>query len=152
MLGTILYVPETNWVILSEKNLGEAFLPLARIKYIFAISGGGVVLLVFIFAFVISGNINITIRRLIDGAKRIAGGDLEHLITVGKRNDEIGELSESFIDMSKKLKISHERLEEYSHTLEQKVEDRTVELSKANKKLQKQDELKTEFYQRYHMN
>ena len=52
VLCTALYVPETNWVIVSEKDVKEAFLPLARITYIFAISGGVALLLVFIFAFV----------------------------------------------------------------------------------------------------
>ena len=40
VLGSAMYVPETNWVILSEKNIKDAFLPLIKIKYIFLISGG----------------------------------------------------------------------------------------------------------------
>jgi signal transduction histidine kinase len=145
VLCTALYVPETNWVILSEKDVKEASLPLAKIKYIFAIAGGVAMLMVFIFALIVSHNINTVIKRLIKGTKRIASGDLTHLITVGKRKDEIGELSESFIDMSGKLKVSHERLEEHRRTLEQKVEDKTLELRTANKKLQEQDEMKTDF-------
>ncbi len=145
VLYKTLFVPETNWVILTEKGVKEAFLPLTRIKYIFAISGGVALLLVFIFALVVSGKINAIIKNLLEGTKRIADGDLEHPITVVRSKDEIGELSESFVEMSKKLKISHERLEDYSRTLEQKVEDRTLELRTANKKLQEQDEVKTDF-------
>ena len=145
VLCKTLFVPETNWVILTEKGIKEAFLPLTRIKYIFAISGGVALLLVCIFALVVSGKINAIIKNLLEGTKRIADGDLEHPITVVRSKDEIGELSESFVEMSKKLKISHERLEDYSRTLEQKVEERTLELREANKKLQEQDEVKTDF-------
>jgi signal transduction histidine kinase len=145
VLCTALYVPETNWVILSEKNVKEAFLPLARITHIFAISGGVALFLVFIFAFVVSGKINSAIRNLLEGIRRIASGDLNHPIAVIRSKDEIGELSESFVKMSKKLRISHEKLEEHSRTLELKVEERTGELREANRKLQEIDRTKTEF-------
>jgi PAS domain S-box-containing protein len=103
VLGTVLFVPEANWVIVAEKNIKEAFLPLTEIKYIFIISGFGVISLVFIFAFVISGNVSAIIRKLIEGTRRVANGDLEHPIVIGKRKDEIKELGESFNFMMKEL-------------------------------------------------
>ena len=142
---TALYVPEANWIILSERDVKDAFLPLTRITHIFAISGGVALLLVFIFAFAVSGKINSVIKNLLEGIRRIKHGDLEHPISVIRSNDEIGELSESFVKMSKRLKISHEKLEEHSRTLEQKVEERTGELKEANKRLQESDRAKTEF-------
>ncbi|MFQ5965199.1 MAG: PAS domain S-box protein [Candidatus Scalinduaceae bacterium] len=110
VLSTVLFVPETNWVILAEKNIKEAFLPLTRIKYIFAISGGGAIFLVFLFAFVISGNINAIIKKLIEGTRRVADGDLEHPIIIGKRKDEIRELGKSFNLMMNKLRESLEKV------------------------------------------
>ncbi len=104
VLGSALFVPEANWVIIAEKNVKEAFLPLTRIKYIFVFSGGGVFFLVLFFVFVISGKINVIINKIIEGTKRIASGDLEHSITIGKRKDEIGEVVESFNSMTIKLK------------------------------------------------
>ncbi len=109
VLGSAMYVPETNWVILSEKNIKDAFLPLKRIKHIFLISGGGAVLLVFIFAFIISGNINTILEKLISGTRRIADGDLEHPLTIGERKDEIQELCESFNLMMKELSESNKK-------------------------------------------
>ena len=47
--------------------------------------------------------------------------------------------------MSNNLKASYEKLEEYSHTLQQKVEDRTRELKDANQKLQDLDKAKSGF-------
>ena len=104
VLGSALFVPEANWVIIAEKNVKEAFLPLTRIKHIFVFSGGGVFFLVLFIGFVISGKMNVIINKMIEGTKRIANGDLEHSITIGKRKDEIGEVVESFNSMTIKLK------------------------------------------------
>lgn len=106
VLGAVISMPEVNWVIVAEKNIKEAFLPLSKIKYIFIISEMGAGFLVFIFAFVISGNINSIIRKLIEGTRRIANGDLENPIVLNKRRDEIKELGESFNLMMKELKES----------------------------------------------
>ena len=145
VLCTTLFIPDTSWVILSEKDTKEAFLPLTRITYIFIISGGVALLLVFVFAFFVSHKINVVIKTLLDGIKRISSGDLKHPIAAIRSKDEIGELSESFVTMSNKLRISHEALEEHSRTLEEKVESRTLELRQANKKLQATDQAKSEF-------
>ena len=62
VLGTALFVPEANRVIIAEKNIKEAFAPLARIKHIFLLSEPGVFFLVLLFGFIISGKIN-TIKK-----------------------------------------------------------------------------------------
>jgi signal transduction histidine kinase/HAMP domain-containing protein len=54
----------------------------------------------------ISGGITRPINKLIVGTKRIAGGDLENPITLGKRSDEIKELGESFNLMMRELNES----------------------------------------------
>ncbi|MCW8872505.1 MAG: ATP-binding protein [Xanthomonadales bacterium] len=62
-----------------------------------------------------------------DGAARLAAGDLEHLIPV-RSHDEFGQLAEAFNSMMKALRSSRVELEEWGHTLEQKVEEATREL------------------------
>lgn len=104
VLGSALFVPEANWVIIAERNVKDAFLPLTRIKYIFVFSGGGVFILVLFFGFIISGKINVIINKMMEGTRRIASGDLEHSITIGKRKDEIGEVVESFNSMTIRLR------------------------------------------------
>lgn len=103
VLGSAMHVPDTNWVIVSEKNIKDAFLPLTKIKHIFLISGGGAFILVLIFAFVISHNINVIIRKLMDGIRKVSEGDLEKPIVIGKRKDEIGKLGELFNLMIREL-------------------------------------------------
>ena len=108
VLGTVLFVPETKWVIMAEKNVKEAFLPLARIRNIFSISGGGVLFLVTIFAFVISKDANNIIKKLLEGFKSVETGDFGHKIMINKRWDERQNLAISFNSMTKKLKESKE--------------------------------------------
>jgi len=62
-----------------------------------------------------------------DGAARLAAGDLEHPIPV-RSHDEFGQLAEAFNSMMRALRSSRVELEEWGHTLEQKVEEATREL------------------------
>jgi len=68
------------------------------------------------------------------GTKSIAEGDLDISVNI-KRNDEFGELASSFNSMTKDLKDSHEALKKYSLELEDKVAQRTAELSEINKEI-----------------
>ncbi|MEE9605775.1 MAG: histidine kinase dimerization/phospho-acceptor domain-containing protein, partial [Candidatus Scalindua sp.] len=114
--------------------------------------------LIFIFIGVtivvmISTRLSTPIINLTKSARKLAKGNfgISENIKINS-GDEIGDLSKSFVEMSKKLRISHENLEKYSRTLEQKVEDRTIslreanlKLNEANKELEKLDNVKTEF-------
>ena len=95
VLGTAKFVPETNWIILIEEKAKKAFLPVARIRNIFVMSGGGAFFLVLIFAFVLSRDTNTVINEFTEGSRRALSGDLEHPITVRNRKDEINELINS---------------------------------------------------------
>ncbi|MEE8596751.1 MAG: hypothetical protein V3T09_02960, partial [bacterium] len=108
VLGTALFVPETNWLIVAEKNVKEAFLPLKRIRTIFAISGGEVFFLVIICAFILSNNLNNIVKKLVEGFKRVEEGDFGRKVMIHKRWDEIQKLAISFNSMTKKLKESKE--------------------------------------------
>jgi two-component system NtrC family sensor kinase len=87
------------------------------------------------FVVVVLLSINFFVRRLVyvplrdleSGAKRLSVGDLEQQIPV-RSEDEFGELAASFNSMTAALRISRRELQEWGHTLEQKVEKRTQEL------------------------
>jgi len=108
VLGSVLFVPEMDWVILAEINADKSFLPLTKIKHIFAISGGGVLLIVAIFSFLISNRTNNIIRQFVTGLEMVAGGNFERKIDVGRRRDEVQTLAKSFNFMTEKLKESKE--------------------------------------------
>lgn len=67
------------------------------------------------------------IRRLVVGTRRISRGDLSHEVKVSS-SDEIGDLADSFNQMTRFLQKYHSQIEEYSRTLEQKVQERTQKL------------------------
>ena len=67
------------------------------------------------------------LRDLETGAKRLSSGNLEQQIPV-RSEDEFGQLATSFNVMTEALKNSRVELQEWGHTLEQKVQERTKQL------------------------
>ncbi|MHC4182119.1 MAG: sensor histidine kinase [Planctomycetota bacterium] len=99
-----------------------------------------------VIAFMISTRLSKPLISLTESARELAKGNFGITENIKiKSEDEIGILGGAFIEMSRDLKISHERLEDYSRTLKQKVEDRTLELQEANERLKEMDNMKTEF-------
>jgi PAS domain S-box-containing protein len=82
----------------------------------------------------LSGFLTNPIYNLTEAALRVTEGQYGTLVSV-EHSDEIGLLANAFNRMSRNLKESKEKLEEYSRTLEQRVEDRTSELRDANREL-----------------
>ena len=107
---------------------------LDRIAYITFTAGFVGVGIIILIIFFISKKITYPITLLSIAAKKVARGDYN--VTSDKTSqDEIGELSDVFNSMTKKIKENFEKienqkteLEDYSKNLERKVEDRTSEL------------------------
>ncbi|MEI8004981.1 MAG: ATP-binding protein [Bacteroidota bacterium] len=105
--------------------------------------------LIFLVIFLISRSITGSLRRLTEAAEKFAEGDFNVTLPPIRSKDEIGRLNNSFIYMqetlaktihdlkktSEELRISHEQLEEYNKTLEQKVDERTAQLRSKNDEL-----------------
>jgi two-component system NtrC family sensor kinase len=96
----------------------------------------------FIFLFV-----NTPIRKLTEGTRRIAAGDLNYRIG-SYHSDEIGELGKSFDNMAAELKKSYKEIEQWNLKLKTEVKNATEKLQKANKKLQEVDIMKSDFMRR----
>ena len=71
------------------------------------------------------------VKALKRGTERLAAGDLGYQIEVRSR-DEIGELAHSFNDMSSQLEKEHNENVAWTHTLEQRVDQKTRELKRAH--------------------
>lgn len=90
------------------------------------------------FVLLAAGCVGVLVHRLVyaplgdleAGAKRLAAGDLEHLIPV-RGDDEFGQLAGSFNSMTAALRESQVQLREAARTLEQKVDERTRQLRAA---------------------
>ncbi len=112
-----------GWAVLIEQPLFEAFEPIrASIFRTAALVLFGVLLSVLV-SLVLARRLVRPIRALTEGAGRIGAGDLGHRLEV-KTGDEIETLAEQFNQMTSQLRESYANLE-------QKIEARTRELSKA---------------------
>src|SRR5579859_8229408 len=67
------------------------------------------------------------VQSLKRGTERLAAGDLGYQIDV-QSNDEIGELASSFNSMSRELQTARKQNLAWTHTLEERVEQKTREL------------------------
>ena len=104
-LGTHEYIPQMQWIVVSEIDAQEAFQPLDKIRLIFLailfivpIAGW---LLGSIFAKFIAGPIN----RLRKGSEIIGSGNLDYKVGTDAK-DEVGQLSRAFDAMLENLKHS----------------------------------------------
>ncbi|MFH1776296.1 MAG: ATP-binding protein [Candidatus Omnitrophota bacterium] len=93
-----------------------------------------VIIIGIIITFFLVGIIIGPIRQLVLGTQKITAGDLTYQVNVHAK-DEIGILAKSFNQMTAELKRSRNEIENYSRTLEQKVEERTKELKEAQAQL-----------------
>ncbi|MEG4107968.1 ATP-binding protein [Microcoleus sp. S13_C5] len=90
------------------------------------------------------------IRRLGKATSAIAGGDFEQKVTASSVQ-EISALATSFNLMSQQLKQSYAQLEDYSHSLEQKVAERTQALEQEMRDRQQIQETLRQSEERYQL-
>lgn len=74
------------------------------------------------------------VHALISGMERIRAGDLRHQIVLRSRT-EIGLLAGSFNDMARELDRAQQQLQDWTHTLERRVEEKTRNLQQAQARL-----------------
>ena len=138
VIGACVHIPKMNWTLVAEMTEKEAFAPVVRLTQ--------KMLSIFVFLFVIGIIASIIISRTItgplvklrSGTKEIIKGNLDYKVgTIA--NDEIGELSRAFDEMTANLKKSRKELVDYSESLEGMVKKRTAEL---NKKITESEERK----------
>jgi PAS domain S-box-containing protein len=86
----------------------------------------------FVIVFILATRFSRPLTSLTESARKLSKGDFSVSSDIKVRSkDELGILGEAFIDMSEDLKESYRKLEEYSTTLEEKVEKRTEELNRS---------------------
>jgi signal transduction histidine kinase/HAMP domain-containing protein len=90
----------------------------------------GVLLTIFLVNIIVK-----PIQKLVFATDKVANGDLAQMVKV-RRKDEIGKLASAFNRMTKSLKESREKIEEYNRTLENKVKERTMDLERTTRLLQ----------------
>jgi signal transduction histidine kinase len=112
-----------GWVVLVEQPLGEAFAPLRASAYRTAILVVLGIVLAAVASVVLARRLARPIQALQASAATIGAGELDHQISV-RTGDELESLADEFNRMTGRLRESYANLE-------QKVEDRTRELTEA---------------------
>jgi two-component system NtrC family sensor kinase len=85
-------------------------------------------------AIFINKAVNVPIKKLITGTKEISVGKLGTTIDI-QSSDEIGQLAESFNQMSEDLKNANDELVEWSNQFEEKLNRKTEELRKTQERM-----------------
>jgi serine phosphatase RsbU (regulator of sigma subunit) len=121
------YVPALRSGIIIKENIDEAFAPITKLQKIL-LTIVFCTLLLFVFAaFNIATMFTKPIRKLNAITKKIANGDLSQRAAM-QTNNEIGELAQSFDEMTEKIQQYQAELKDANVDLERKVQERTEEL------------------------
>jgi PAS domain S-box-containing protein len=126
--GASVCFPQRGWTLLTEINTQEAFASVRDTTY------GLVIMLTLLFfmmileIFLIAGRIIYPIKQLHEATNVIAGGNLDYTVDI-KTGDEIEQLAVAFNTMAFNLKKSYSELLQFSKGLEEKVTEKTKELT-----------------------
>jgi len=134
MLATGTMLKEFGWAVLAAQPVEEAYFLSQRTKtrtFAYILYG---FLTAVVVAVYFSHRVVNPIRKFLKGTEVIGKGNLEHEIDV-RTDDELEDLADAFNRMTKSLKESKEKIEEYARTLEEKVEERTKELRETHERL-----------------
>ncbi|EAW38723.1 two-component sensor histidine kinase [Lyngbya sp. PCC 8106] len=126
-------VTEQQRLLTTELSAGHQSLILGQWKAL----GVGIITLILaiVMASFLRRTIAFPIQRLTNVTTRIMEGNFEVKAKV-ESQDEVGTLASTFNQMTAYLKQSHEELEHYNTTLEQRVEQRTQEIKDKNLELE----------------
>lgn len=104
------YSPDMRWGMVTKIDIAEAFAPIASLRLVFVVVVALTLMGVLLAAVLVARSISRPVRDLTRMTKRVAGGDLDARVEV-KTHNEVGELAESFNDMTGQLKNSMTQLE-----------------------------------------
>ena len=106
-----LHLKGLNWVVVATVNSDEAFAPERNFAHKLVQSTALIIFLACLAAMVWSRLFVRPVKRLEDGAEKISAGDYTVRIPV-ETNDEFGDLSVAFNEMSNSLAVKHRLLTE----------------------------------------
>jgi two-component system NtrC family sensor kinase len=125
----VLGVLDTN---LSLASVDQVVARSQRQIAVFTIAS--IILLSLISAGLIRVTVHNPVRHLTEGTQHVAEGELGYSLPVGS-GDELGSLAASFNRMTEQLKKAREENQEWTRTLEGRVQEKTVELERAYHRL-----------------
>jgi len=148
VLGAYAEVKDLGWIVYVQQPIETAYLAATQMRKQIAKVFLWVVLITLLLSLAVAGHITQPIRALRMAADRLKAGQFEDLPEMSMTNDEIGDLAQSFLQMSESLKEktgelvrAKDELESFTKLLEKRVEVRTRELKAAQDELIKKERL-----------
>lgn len=123
-LGVIAVALPKSHIIQMQLSSRNYILLIAFGTFIFAV----------LLSLIMSRGISVSLNKLLHVVRSVAKGDLSANLEL-QRQDEIDEVANAFNLMTRELKKSRDKLEDYNHNLEDIVDDRTKELKNAQEQL-----------------
>lgn len=142
-------VPSNGWSLAVVFPVDELMAEARKLNIMIILLGGAGLVVIFLMILLISRSVTRPMRKLAQAAQSFAEGNFDVALPEIVSEDEIGRLTKSFRYMqqtlaetignlketTEQLRISNEKLEDYSKTLELKVKERTAELVAKNTEL-----------------
>ncbi|MBI5244294.1 MAG: HAMP domain-containing protein [Elusimicrobia bacterium] len=148
VLGSFATVKDLGWVVYIQQPVETAYLAAHEMRRQIYRVICWVIGVTALLAWAVASHITQPVRALKQAADRLKAGQFEDLPEMMTTNDEIGDLAQSFVQMSESLKdktgeLVHakEELEKFTKFLEKRVEARTRELKAAQDELIKKERL-----------
>jgi diguanylate cyclase (GGDEF)-like protein len=130
MIGAALPLGELGWTIVVQQPYEDAFRPMIRLALRLLVIDVSVLLLFGLVAYRVTTRATRPIEALSKGARRISYGELDVVIPESPGSDEIGLLTRTFNDMTRRL--LHQRTE---------IEQANRKLVAQNDELQRANEI-----------
>ncbi|MBI4387335.1 MAG: HAMP domain-containing protein [Elusimicrobia bacterium] len=148
LLGAFAGVKDLGWVVYVQEPIESAYeaVPEMTSKTLWVLVW--VIAVTILLSLAVAGHITQPIRLLRQAADRLSQGQFEDIPEMATTNDEIGDLAQTFLQMSESLRektgeLIHakEELEKFTRHLERRVDARTRELKAAQDELIKKERL-----------
>jgi len=133
----IVNIPNLKWAILAEIDYKEVTIPIYKIRNEIVFISIFIFFIILIVIIVFSRNITYPIQKLSQAVHEVGLGNFDVEVNISNySNDEIGELSETFNQMIKKLKTQTKELEiEKSKSLRSLIDGQETERQRLSREL-----------------
>jgi PAS domain S-box-containing protein len=124
LIGTVLKIPETGWLVIVEQDKSEEFTHLYTMQRMVVLLLAGMLLLGMLSIFYINSRIIKPIVDISSASQDVAQGVFPTLPHYGGDFRELEDLTRNFNDMSASLKQREEELQDRNIELEHEIDER----------------------------
>lgn len=148
VLGAYARIKDLDWIVYVQQPLDAAYRAATEMRKQVTRILLWLIIITVLLSLAIAAHITEPLRELTRASEQLRAGRFEDLPDMILTNDEIGDLGQSFLQMSDSLKEkteelvdTNEELSKLSGTLERRVESRTRELRAAQEELVSKERL-----------